>query len=113
MSPSPAPRSIVTVAWKRTPLTDSHVTALAVAGVSGAVLMAYGYINPNREAEQYFKDHDSPMAYRVMEACYIVILAAAAFNLRYVLFDLGGTFLRSLATAAAASSRRQPRRSRS
>lgn len=96
--------SILTTAWKRTPLTQTHVTALIVAGISGAVLMAYRYMNPNREAEQFFKDNDRPTVYRVMEGCYIVIMAAAAFNLRFVLFDVGGAFMASLAKVASSRS---------
>ena len=65
-----------------------HVTAFLVAIVSGVVILAYKWVNPNKEAERHFIEHENYAAYRVMEGCYIVILAAAAYNFRYLVFDV-------------------------
>ena len=77
----------------RRKMTPDHVTALIVVIVSGIVLLAYKWINPDREAERHFIEHDNHIAYRVMEGCYIVILTATAYNVRYLLFDIGKEIL--------------------
>jgi hypothetical protein len=65
-----------------------HVTAFLVSIVSGIVILAYKWVNPNKEAERHYIEHENYAAYRVMEGCYIVILAAAAYNFRYLVFDV-------------------------
>ena len=70
-------------------LTPSHVTALTVAAVSGFVILTYQWINPDKQAERHYLEHENYIAYRVMEGCYLVILSAAVFNFRYLLFDVG------------------------
>lgn len=82
-------------------LTHSQISALIIAGVSSMVLLAYHLVNPDREAEKYFlsgkgadESGSSEWTYRVMEACYIVILGSAAFNFRYVVFDVVGSAVR-------------------
>lgn len=79
-------------------LSRVHVTALAVAGVSSIVLLAYWFVNPDREAEEYYK-HSNATAHRVMQACYVVILASAAFNLRFVVLDVAGSALRKFSSS--------------
>lgn len=70
-------------------MTPDHVTALVVVVVSGIVILAYNWINPDKEAERHYLEHENHVAYRVMEGCYIVILTAAAYNFRFLIFDIG------------------------
>lgn len=77
--------------------------ALIIAAVSGTVLIMYKWVNPDRQAERHFLEHDNQVAYKVMEACYIVILVAAAFNFRYLLFDLGSEVMSSVMPTVVAS----------
>lgn len=94
----------------RSKTTPDHVTALIVAIASGLVLLAYKWVNPDKEAERHFLEHDNVAAYRVMEGCYIVILAAAAYNFRYLLFDLGKElFVASIASLPSTKSNRAAR----
>lgn len=65
-----------------------HVTALIVGIVSCLVIVSYKWANPNKEAERHFIEQENFIAYRVMEACYIVILTAAVLNLRYVVVEI-------------------------
>ena len=78
-------------------ITPEHVTALIVAVVSGIVIITYKWINPNNEAERHFIEHNNYAAYRVMEGCYIVILTAAVYNFRFLLFDAGQKAFASIA----------------
>ena len=69
------------------------VLAALVAAVASAVLLAYRIYNPDRAAENYFAAHASEgahnrAAYRLMQICYVVIISAAAFNLRFVVFEV-------------------------
>ena len=83
-------------------MKPAHVMAFIVAAVSGVILLVYRWVNPDQQAEKHFRDHDNQVAYRVMEACYVVILAAAAFNFRYLLYDLGGEVVASAMPSVAA-----------
>jgi hypothetical protein len=65
-----------------------HVTSIVIAVVSSLVLLVYYCVDPKRKAEAYYRDTGSPWTYRTMEACYIVILAALMFNMRFVLSDV-------------------------
>ena len=62
--------------------------AVLVAAVSSIVLLAYRAANPGQGAEHYFaREHHT--AYRVMQVCYVVIMSAAAFNLRFLVGHFG------------------------
>lgn len=65
------------------------VLAAIVAAVASAVLLGYRTINPGSGAEHYFAHTDGHQtAYRLMQICYVVILSAAAFNLRFVAVEI-------------------------
>ena len=61
--------------------------AALVAAVSSAVLLAVRHVNPGQGAEHYFSSNGHHAAHRMMQICYVVILSAAAFNLRFVAFE--------------------------
>lgn len=63
--------------------------AAVVAAVASAVLLAYRALNPGGAAELYFAEHEHhQLAHRLMQICYVVVMSAAAFNLRFVAVEL-------------------------
>ena len=76
----------------------SVVMAAVIAIVSSAVLLAYRSANPDKGAEHYYsREHHH--AYRVMQVCYVVILASIGFNMRFLFFEVIGATALSLAGA--------------
>ena len=72
--------------WRR-----NLVASTAIAAVSGAILFAYRRYDPEKTVENYFLREQGPLhavAYHVMIGCSIVIMAAAAFNFRFVVFEV-------------------------
>ena len=75
--------------------------ALLIVCISSVVLLVYRHTNPNKGAEQYYKnEHKSHGAvlYGMMQVCYVIIVASVGFNARYILFEAV-----SAATAATAT----------
>lgn len=65
------------------------VVSAVVAAVASAVLLAYRAMNPGGAAEIYFAAHEHhAAAHRLMQICYVVVMSAAAFNLRFVAVEL-------------------------
>ena len=65
------------------------ILSAIVAAVASAVLLAYRAMNPDGGAELYYEAHASEgshqrAAHRLMQICYVVVISAAAFNLRFV-----------------------------
>jgi hypothetical protein len=78
-------RSLRDRGWVR-----SLAASLVVAGLSGAILVAFRRANPGNGAEHYYLRENQRTAYRIMLACNAVILASIAFNLRFVVFEVIG-----------------------
>ena len=77
------------------------VMAGVIALVSSAVLLAYRSANPDKGAEHYYSRENHHM-YRVMQVCYVVILASIGFNLRFLFFEVvGATALSMVVTSSA------------
>ena len=64
----------------------NFVMAVVIAAVSSVVLLAYRSANPEQGAENYYRS-ESHGTYRVMQVCYVVIIASIGFNIRFVLFE--------------------------
>ena len=64
----------------------NFVMAIVIAAVSSVVLLAYRSANPEKGAESYYHDEHHGM-YRIMQVCYVVIIASIGFNVRFVLFE--------------------------
>ena len=62
------------------------VMAVIIVSVSSIVLLAYRSANPEQMAEHYYRNENENM-YRVMQICYIVIIASIGFNVRFILFE--------------------------
>jgi hypothetical protein len=73
------------------------VMAVLIALVSSVVLLAYRNANPGQGAEHYYMRENHSM-YRVMQVCYVVIMASIGFNLRFVVFE---AFTATVLTAKA------------
>ena len=69
------------------------VMAVLVAAVSSVVLLAYRSANPDNSAEHHYA-RENHGAYRLMQVCYVVIIASIGFNLRFLLFEAVGAFVR-------------------
>jgi hypothetical protein len=72
--------------WRR-----NLIASTVIASVSGAILLAYRQYDPEKTVESYFLREPGTLhaiAYHVMIGCSIVIMAAAAFNFRFVVFEL-------------------------
>jgi hypothetical protein len=72
------------------------LAAFVVASVAGIVMLACRVANPNQDVEHYYKRKHKPLYY-LMKLCYVVILAAAMFNARYIVMNvlqLGVSWLR-------------------
>ena len=68
-------------------LDRNVVIALAMAAAASLVLQGYRMSNPGQGAEHYYmREHRG--AYRVMQVCYVVIVASIGFNLRFVALEL-------------------------
>lgn len=65
------------------------VIALVMAAAAGLVLLAYRAVNPGQGAEHYYA-RENMNAYRVMQVCYVVIVASIGFNLRFVAMEVMG-----------------------
>jgi hypothetical protein len=64
--------------------SKSLVVAGIAAAVSTCVLLAFRAVNPGQGAEHYYM-RENKVLYRVMQLCYVVIIASIAFNARYAL----------------------------
>ena len=64
----------------------NFVMAVIIASVSSVVLLAYRSANPEQAAESYYLSEGSAM-YRIMQICYVVIIASIGFNVRFILFE--------------------------
>lgn len=67
--------------------TAEVMTALCLAAMAGAVLVAYMHNNPAGGADHYWQDRHPP-TYAVMKTCQVVIVAAIAYNARFVVAHL-------------------------
>ncbi len=84
------------------------VTALAIACVSSLVLASYKAVNPGQGAEHYYM-RENKTAYKIMQVCYVVIVASIGFNLRYVAMEiLSGTAVLPEASSSPASRSSRP-----
>lgn len=63
------------------------VMAVLIAAVSSVVLLAYRSANPDSSAEHHYARENHGM-YRLMQVCYVVIIASIGFNLRFLLFEV-------------------------
>lgn len=77
------------------------VMALLVAAVSSVVLLAYRSANPDNSAEHHYA-RENHGAYRLMQVCYVVIIASIGFNCRFLLFEAVGAVVRVVAPSSAA-----------
>ena len=66
----------------------SLATSLIVAAVSTFILLDYRFANPGHGAEHYYLRENHRAAYRIMQACSVIIMASIAFNLRFVFFEI-------------------------
>ncbi len=69
------------------PSVEDVMTALCIAALAGAVLVAFLHANPGRGAHHYWRHTHKP-TYAVMNMCEVVIVAAIAYNARFVLAHL-------------------------
>ena len=85
-------RTNLAVAWLtgvfgRIEWSRNLVVALAMAAASSLVLLVYRTANPGEGAEHYFM-RENRNAYRIMQVCYVIIIASIGFNLRYAALEL-------------------------
>lgn len=63
---------------------EDVMTALCIAALAGAVMVAFLHGNPGRGADHYWRYTHTP-TYWVMKMCQVVVIAAIAYNARFVL----------------------------
>ena len=66
---------------------EAVTTALCIGAMAAAVMVAYLHANPGRGADHYWR-HNHPPTYAIMNVCQVVIVAAIAYNARFVLAHL-------------------------
>ncbi len=96
-------RLLAHIKWSR-----NLVTALAIACVSSLVLAGYKAVNPGEGAEHYYM-RENKTAYKIMQVCYVIIVASIGFNLRYAALEiLSGMTTTTPAAPSAAAGRHRP-----
>ena len=69
--------------------------SLGIAAISTAVLLGFRATNPGQGAEHYYSRENRALLH-VMQACYVVVMAAIVFNVRHVLSEVIGAVRRGL-----------------
>ena len=67
--------------------TPQLIISIGLAIVSTTVLCTFRVMNPWQGAEHYYmREHRN--VYRVMQACYVIIVASIGFNLRFAAIEV-------------------------
>jgi hypothetical protein len=68
---------------------EEVVTATCMVVLTGAVLVAYWRLNPGAGADHYYNNTPGGKpAFAALQACYVVVATALAFNARFLVAHL-------------------------
>jgi hypothetical protein len=87
------------VLMERSP--DELFAAACIVVLTGAVLIAHWRLNPGAGADHYYKNTPGGKpAFAALQACYVVIATALAFNARFLIAHCVDRLTRSIRSPA-------------